>query len=129
VSNKTHGWSRALFEIRVDYAEDCDNVMRILLDIGRELRKEPRYSRLILDEPEMLGVDALAESAVIVKFFIKTRPLQQWGVRREMLRRIKNKFDELGIEIPLPQRKVVHRHIGNALPPQDPEEKDPSRAA
>jgi len=59
----------------------------------------------------MLGVDKLAESAVIIKFFLKTRPMQQWTVKRELLRRIKNRFDELGIEIPFPQRTVHIRDM------------------
>ena len=57
----------------------------------------------------MLGVDAFGDSAVVIKFFIKTRPLKQWDVKRELLRRIKNRFDELGIEIPFPHRTVYHR--------------------
>ena len=54
----------------------------------------------------MLGVDALGDSAVVIKFMIKTRPLKQWNIKREMLRRIKNRFDELGIEIPFPHRTL-----------------------
>ena len=57
----------------------------------------------------MLGVDALGDSAITIKFFIKTRPMQQWAVKRELLRRIKNRFDELGIEIPFLHRIVFHR--------------------
>jgi small conductance mechanosensitive channel len=57
----------------------------------------------------MLGVDSFADSAVQIKFFIKTRPLQQWTVKRELLRRLKNRFDELGIEIPFPHRTIYHR--------------------
>jgi small-conductance mechanosensitive channel len=59
----------------------------------------------------MLGVDELAKSAVVVKFFIKTKPLQQWAVKRELLRRIKNKFDELDIEIPFPHLMLYHRDL------------------
>ncbi|MBL8796318.1 MAG: mechanosensitive ion channel family protein [Planctomycetia bacterium] len=109
VSNLTHGWSRAFFDIGVAYKEDVDRVMAILVELGRELRREPTFGALILDDPEMLGVDAFADSAVVIKFFIKTRPLQQWPVRRELLRRIKNKFDALGIEIPYPHRTVYYR--------------------
>jgi small conductance mechanosensitive channel len=100
VSNLTHGWSRALFDIDIAYSEDIDRVMEVLLALGQDLRQDPQYGPLILDDPEMLGVDELADSSVVLKFFLKTRPLQQWTVKREMLRRIKNKFDELGIEIP-----------------------------
>jgi small conductance mechanosensitive channel len=57
----------------------------------------------------MLGVDSLGDWSVNIKFYIKTRPLQQWSVKRELLRRIKNRFDELDIEIPFPNRTIHHR--------------------
>ncbi len=116
VSNMTHGWSRALFEIPVSYNEDVDRVMQVLIDLGKELRRDPDFRGMILEMPEMLGVDAFGDSAVVIKFFMKTRPLKQWTVKREMLRRIKRKFDELGIEIPFPHRTVYHRlEDGNPL--------------
>ncbi|MCC7423678.1 MAG: mechanosensitive ion channel [Planctomycetaceae bacterium] len=108
VTNMTHGWSRAVFEIGVAYKEDVDRVMGVLMELARGLKREPQYAVLILEEPEMLGVDALADSAVIIKFVIKTRPLRQWQVKRELLRRIKRTFDELGIEIPFPHRTIYH---------------------
>jgi small-conductance mechanosensitive channel len=109
VSNLTHGWSRALFDVGVAYKEDVDRVMKVLVEIGQELRHDPRFSAIILDNPEMLGVNEFADSSVVIRFFIKTVPLQQWPVKREMLRRIKKKFDEVGIEIPFPHRTVYHR--------------------
>jgi len=109
VSNLTHTWSRALFDVSVAYKENVDVVMRELLQLGRDMRADPTFGRDILEDPEMLGVDALGDSGVIIKFLMKTRPLQQWPIKREMLRRIKNRFDELGIEIPFPHRTVYHR--------------------
>ncbi len=114
VSNMTHGWSRALFEIPVAYKEDVDHVMEVLMDLAKELRGDADYRSLILDAPEMLGVDELGDSAVTIKFFLKTRPLKQWIVKRELLRRIKKKFDELGIEIPFPHRTIFHRREGGS---------------
>ena len=109
VINQTHGWSRALFDIGVSYKEDADHVMEVIMELGKELRKDPKFRMLILEDPTMLGVDAFSDSAVMIKFFIKTRPLQQWAVKRELLRRMKRRFDELGIEIPFPHRTVYHR--------------------
>lgn len=109
VSNMTHQWSRALFDIPVAYKEDVDRVMGELIELAKELRRDPDFRGLILEMPEMLGVDEFADSAVVIKFFIKTRPLKQWTVKRELLRRIKKRFDQLGIEIPFPQRTVYHR--------------------
>jgi small conductance mechanosensitive channel len=110
VSNLTHGWSRVLFDIGVAYKEDVDQVMKVLLDLAKEMRRDPVFGDLILDEPEMLGVNAFADSAVKIRFLLKTRPLKRWIVKRELNRRIKKKFDELRIEIPFPHR-VVFQHI------------------
>lgn len=92
VSNLTHGYSLAPFELGVAYKEDVDYVMQVLLQLGKELRQDPNFGPRILEDPEMHGVNALEDSAVILKFSIKTRPLQQWAVKREMLRRIKYRF-------------------------------------
>ncbi len=117
VSNMTHGWSRALFKVGVAYKEDTDRVIDVIVELGAELRRDPAFGPHILEDLTMLGVDDMAESAVVIKFFIKTKQMQQWGIKREMLRRIKKKFDELDIEIPFPHRKIFHYHESGA-PPQ-----------
>ena len=115
VSNLTHGWSRVVLDVGVAYKEDVNRVMEVLLELAREMRKEPQFGQLILDEPEMLGVDAFADSAVVIKLLVRTRPLKQWIVKRELLRRIKIRFDELGIEIPFPHRTLYHRGLDGSV--------------
>lgn len=110
VSNLTHGWSRAVFDIPVAYREDVDQVMDVINKVCREVREDPSFRFLCLEDATMLGVDDFADSAVIIKFFIKTIPLQQWTVRREVLRRIKIQFDKEKIEIPFPH----HTHYMRA---------------
>ncbi len=131
VSNLTRGWARVVLDVGVAYKEDVDRVMKVLADLGKEMRRDPAYRDLILDEPEISGVDALRDSAVVVRFLIKTRPLKQWAIKREMLRRIKNKFDEVGIEIPFPHQTVYNRFDASAqqqarlmAPPRQDEEED-----
>src|SRR5256885_12126537 len=99
-SNLTHGFSRAFFEIGVAYKEDADQVMAVLMDLAHEVRGDPTFGPLILDDPEMLGVDSFGESSVMIKFYVNTKPLKAGLVKRELLRRIKRRFDQLGIEIP-----------------------------
>jgi small conductance mechanosensitive channel len=106
VSNMTYGWARAVFDVAVDYREDVDKVMRVLMTLAREMRSDPQYGMLIIDNPELQGVDRLSDTAVRIKFLIKTQPIQQWNVKRELLRRIKNKFDELGIAFAFPQYQI-----------------------
>lgn len=110
VTNMTHGWSRAIIEVSIAYKENADFVMQILTELAFELKQDTMFGPYIIDDPEMLGVDSLGESAVTLKLMIKTRTFRQWPVKREMLRRIKRRFEELGIEIPFPHRTIFHRH-------------------
>ena len=96
-----------MFEIGVAYKENVDEVMQLLMDLANNLRKDPEYGSYIIAEPVMLGVDAFGEAAVKIKFLMKTKPDKMWPVRREMLRRIKNKFDEAGISIPVPHHVIL----------------------
>ena len=70
------------------------------------MRNDPRYQPLILEPLDIAGVDSLSDSAVIIKGRIKTRPGKQKTVGREWNRRVKNRFDELGIEMPFPHRTL-----------------------
>lgn len=106
VKNMTMDYSYYLFDINVAYREDVDEVMTVLKQIAGELQADPEYAKAILEPLEMLGVDQFADSAVVIKCRIKTLPLQQWRVGREMNRRIKKTFDARGIEIPFPHRTI-----------------------
>ena len=130
VSNMTHGFSRAFFEIGVAYKEDADAVMQVLMDLAAEMRQDEEFGPLIVEDPEMLGVDSFDDSSVMIKFYMDTRPMKQGRVKREMLRRIKRRFDQLGIEIPFPHRTVYHRYEeGQAAPPRPTAEDGPGRRA
>lgn len=114
LSNMTHGYSYYVFDVGVAYKEDTDHVVEVLKGIAAQMRKEEPYKLSILEPLEVLGVDKFADSAVIVKVRIKTLPIKQWEVGREMNRRIKKEFDRLGIEIPFPHTSV---YFGEASKP------------
>jgi small conductance mechanosensitive channel len=114
LSNMTHGYSYYVFDIGVAYKEDTDRVVSVLKEIAGQMMKEDAYRPYILEPLDVFGVDKFADSAVIIKARIKTAPIQQWLVGREMNRRIKKKFDELGIEIPFPHRSL---YFGEASKP------------
>jgi moderate conductance mechanosensitive channel len=106
LSNKTRGWSRYVIDVGVAYRENVDEVMGVLKDIGDELFKDETFRPAILEPLEVLGVDNFGESSVTIKCIIKTQPLKQWEVGRELRRRIKNTFDQKGIEIPFPHLNI-----------------------
>lgn len=102
VTNMTKDYSRYVFDVGVAYREDPDEVIHVLQEIGEGLRQDPDFASDILEPLEILGVDKFADSAVIIKCRITTKPIQQWRIGREMNRRIKKTFDARGIEIPFP---------------------------
>lgn len=102
VTNMTKGYSRAVLEIGVAYKENVDDVMQVMKDVAAELAKDPGFSYRILEPMEMLGLDSFGDSSINIKVRITTKPREQWNVAREYRRRLKNTFDEKGIEIPFP---------------------------
>jgi small conductance mechanosensitive channel len=106
VTNMTKDYSRYVVECGVAYREDIDRVIEVLEQLGHELQQDPDFGRDMLAPIEILGVDRLGDSAVLLKARLTTRPIEQWRIGREFLRRMKKRFDELGIEIPFPHRTV-----------------------
>lgn len=117
VKNMTKDYSYSLFNIGVAYREDVDEVMGVVREIAEELRSDLQFKDDILEPLEMLGVDQFADSAVIIKCRMKTQPIKQWRVGREMNRRIKKTFDARGIEIPFPHQTIYWGEPKRGTPP------------
>ena len=113
LSNMTKDWSAYVIDLGVAYKEDTDRVVEILRRVGEEMRGEPKYGGVMLEPIEVLGVDAFADSAVMIKARLKTLPLQQWNVGREYRRRLKKALDAERVEIPFPHQTI---YMGEASP-------------
>jgi small-conductance mechanosensitive channel len=116
VANMTKQFSYYVIDVGVAYKESVDHVMDTLKSIGADLQQDPQFGPFVLDPLEILGVDDFGDSQVTIKIRIKTKPLKQWMVGRELRRRIKNTFDSRGIEIPFPHVSV---YFGEASKPID----------
>jgi small-conductance mechanosensitive channel len=97
LANKTRDYSNYLFQIGIAYGSDVDKAMQILRDLGKDLQSS-EYGDVILKPFEVWGVDQFGDAGVVIKGALRTRPGKQWGVGREMNRRIKVAFDAAGIE-------------------------------
>ncbi len=106
VENLTKEFSFYLMDVGVAYRENTDEVIGYMREVDEELRKDEDFKDLILAPIEILGVDQFADSAVVIKARIKTKPIRQWDVGREYNRRMKFKFDEQGVEIPFPHQTI-----------------------
>ena len=114
LANMTREWSAYVFDIGVAYKEDVDRVMEIMKDEGTKLREDEVFGALMIEDIEIFGVDQFADSAVVIKGRLRTKPIKQWDVGREYRRRLKIRFDQEGIEIPFPHRSI---YFGEASSP------------
>jgi small conductance mechanosensitive channel len=110
----TKDWSAYVIDLGVAYKEDTDHVIEIMRRVGDGMQAEPKYAGAMLEPIEVLGVDAFADSAVMIKARLKTLPLQQWTIGREYRRRLKKALDAERIEIPFPHQTI---YMGKASAP------------
>ncbi len=103
VANLSSNWSRADLTIPVHYSADFDEALNLIDTVARQITDDPQWRKKILDTPQVLGVDNFGDQSMIIRVWIKTKPLKQWEVAREFRRRLKVAFDEAGLPIALPQ--------------------------
>lgn len=107
-SNFTSEYAQPVVDIAVSYETDVDRALEVIGDELQKLAADPVWSQMIRGEIEVLGVTELQDSGVVLRCRITTLADMRWTVRREVLRRLKNRFDAEGITIPFPQL-TVHR--------------------
>lgn len=105
--NRSKGFSFAVFDLSIDYSSDIAKALEVMKQVGDSLRTDEEFSTLVLDDIDIVGVDAFADSAIMLKARLKTGPGKQFAVRREYLKRIKIAFDAAGVEIPFPHMKLI----------------------
>ena len=107
VTNMCQGFAHAVIDLGVGYGENLDQVIAAMQAVGDEISTDPEYKSKIMAPLEIAGVDQWADSSIVLRGRIQVKPGEQWGVRREFLKRAKAVFDQQGIEIPYPHIKVI----------------------
>lgn len=105
VTNRTRGSMRALVSISIAYEEDISRAIRVIEKVSKEINTS---NQSIIDGPTVLGVDSLGASGVSIRIVAMTEAMEQWGVEREIRRKVKEAFDRENIEIPY-QKIVVYK--------------------
>jgi moderate conductance mechanosensitive channel len=116
VGNMSQGWSRAVLDVSVAYGTDVDLAQSVIMRVALEVAADEDIGHLILDEPEVWGVETLGADGIDIRLVVKTAPLEQWKIARELRRRLTAAFDAEGIEIPFPQRSLWLRTSPDAAP-------------
>jgi small conductance mechanosensitive channel len=111
----------------VSYATDVDHAISVISDEAMAMAADPEWANVFLGAPEMLGVNKLNESAVEIRVLATVIPEQRWTVKREFNRRIKNRLDAEGIEIPYNYLTVIvhqdERRSGDGERQERPEQR------
>jgi len=100
VGNQSQNWARTVLDITVGYEADLEQVQQILQTEATTMYEDPQFAGIIIEPPEVWGVERFDKDGAVVRVVLKTAPLQQWLVARAMRQRIKSRFDEAGIRIP-----------------------------
>ncbi len=103
IINQTKNFSMPVFNFQVAYKSDITHVMRVLKEVGHEIKEDSIYSKFVLSEIEVLGLNEFQDSAIVIQCRIKTTPQEQWMVKRKFNQMVKERFEKEGIEIPFPQ--------------------------
>lgn len=107
VRNLSKEWARVDLTITVADQNNVDRVLQVLQELSSEIYGEPEWREKIIDPPEVLGIDEIGHSGLLIRIWIKTKPLQHWSVGREFRRRMKTRLDQHGIAIGVPQQSVL----------------------
>ncbi|WP_213769332.1 mechanosensitive ion channel domain-containing protein [Bradyrhizobium sp. dw_78] len=118
VTNTNRGIGNASVSVNVAYKEDTDQVGTVLKEIAAEIRKDPEFKPLIRSDLDLWGVDKVDATMATIVGQIVCTDAGRWPVQREFYRRMKKRFQELGIEIAQPSQTTV---VVQNLPAQQPE--------
>ena len=107
VGNQSQNWARTVLDITVDYEADHDRVQVIIQEEATTMYEDERFHDVIIEQPEVWGVERFDKDGAVVRVVLKTAPLQQWLVARAMRQRVKARFDQEGIRIPTTFRTMT----------------------
>jgi moderate conductance mechanosensitive channel len=107
VENHSKDWSRVDLTIKIAYGTNPDRALEVLQEIAEKMYRDRYWRTQLIELPEVLGIDAIEHSGMLIRVWLKTEPLQQWKVAREFRRRLKLAMKDKGIDIGTP-RQFLH---------------------
>jgi moderate conductance mechanosensitive channel len=106
LANLSKDFSYYVLTIKVPFEEDVERVSGAMRDAAAGLLNEPDYKPHILEPLEVYGVDGWEPGTLVIKARIKTVPMKQWFVGRELRKRVARVFTARGIPVPIPEMKI-----------------------
>jgi small conductance mechanosensitive channel len=107
VSNMTRDWSQVTLHVSADYSENSDRVVELLEQVAAEFYSDARFKDDVVSEPQVPGIERVHGNEVDYLMLVKVRPGKQYGVARELRRRIKTTFEKNNIKAGTPAQVVI----------------------
>ncbi len=118
VQNLSKDWSRVDLTIEVAFDSDADRVLQVLRELAEQMYHDREWRAKILERPQVLGIDKIDHTGLLIRIWIKTRPLEQWSVAREFRRRLKQVMTQEHLMIGIPQQlSRLDEPLGDVLNP------------
>ena len=109
VGNMSQNWARTVLDVQISSREDISHVRSVLTDVIEDMWRDDDYEGVIIEEPEIWGIEAITPDAITLRVTLKTAPMEQWRVARVLRERIKSRFDHEGIQAPYPTSYVMNQ--------------------
>ena len=106
VGNKSQGWTRAVLDVPLSLDSDVPAVRALVLTVAEGVWQDEAFAGKVLEQPEVWGLESIGADGLLLRLVLKTAPLEQWVVAREVRERLVAAFDGAGVEIGVPQRQV-----------------------
>ena len=100
VGNRSQGWSTVMVDLPFSYREDTARVIGIIRDQVEHMDRDPQWHTVLREAPSVLGVESITGGTVTVRVFATCAPNENWGIQREIRRRVKEAFDREGVAGP-----------------------------
>jgi len=106
VGNMSQGWARVIIDLAIPYASDVEAVQNELLRVAKALASSRKWRPVILEKPEIWGLESISAEALVVRLVVKTRVAAKWDFARDLRLHLKKALDGLGMGL-TPLNSVV----------------------
>jgi small-conductance mechanosensitive channel len=100
VGNESQGWARAVIDFPIPFEADLATIREVLARTGERMWNDPAWRSVMLEAPEVWGAQEITSDEVTMRIVVKTAPLRQWEVEREMRAQVKRALKDAHIVPP-----------------------------